>query len=230
MKRYFARYSLVVFLLFVVVIFQSCKTDEFHFDEITLKDDFGLKIISPLFTGKDKNGNHLEFRDFIHNWNQPYALDAAENTVLQFSDSSFQTIPTNLIFDPSVVIDSLQFLIQSFYRFTDIELVFNVTNYCPLPLNLQLQFLVGNSLIIEAAPVSPPTFPEADFSQSPWIPKTSSYTVKLDSLQALNFYDSNSIQLTSWYDETIFINQNDTLSAHYPIDLSILLIGFVQAE
>ena len=229
MKR-FARYPLSVFLLFVVVLFQSCKTDEFNFKEITLKDDFGIKMITPLYSGKDKNGHILEFRDFIHDWNQPFTPDAVRNTVLQFSDNSFITIPTNLFFDPSVVIDSLQFLIQGSYRLTDIELVFTVKNSSPLPLNLQFQFLVRNSLNNMAAPISPPTFPKADFSQTPWIPTTSSYTVKLDSLQALSLSNSKSIKLTSWYDETNFINQNDTLSAHYPIDLLIVLIGFVQAE
>ncbi len=230
MKRYIARYSLLFFLLFVAVLFQSCKTDEFHFDEITLKDDFGIKIITPLYSGKDKNGNILEFRDFIHDWNKPFTFDSVQNTVLQFANGSNVTIPTNLIFDPSVVIDSLAFLIQGSYRLTDIELVFTVTNSCPLPLNLQLQFLVQNSLNNGAAPISPPPFSEADFSQLPWVPTTSIYTVKLDSLQTLSFTDSRRIKLTSWFDETNFINQNDTLSAHYPIDLSIVLIGFVEAE
>lgn len=218
---------ILFFLFFSVLLFQSCKTDEFKFDEITVKEEFGVKIIAPLYTGKDKSGNILEFKDFIRDWKKNISDPTGPFTVLQYSNNSYITIPSRLIFDPSVIISDLELSIQGNYRLSDIELVFTVSNSCPFPLNLQLQFLVNNSMNNIVPPISPLPFNEADFTQMPVIPFTTVHLMKLDSLQVRNFNDSKSIKLTSWYDETNFINQNDTLSAHYPIDLSIVLIGVV---
>lgn len=228
MLKALKKYLYLLLVIIYVLLFQSCKTDEFKFDEITIKEDFGVKIITPMFSGKDKQGNVLEFRDYIHDWKKPIPDNSNPFTVLQYSNGTFKTIPTRLIFDPSVIIDSLEFLIQGRYSIEEIELVFIVANSCPFPLNLQLQFLVRNGLNNTVPPVSPPPFPEADFSLIPVNPVTTIHTVRLDSLQTKNFIDSKNIKLTSWFDQTNFINQNDTLSAHYPIDLSIALIGFVK--
>lgn len=228
MKRYLKKYPFLVFLFLTIVFFQSCKTDEFKFDEITIKKDFGVRIITPLFTGKDKYGNILEFRDFIHDWKKPVPDLSGPKTVIDYSNSPDITIPTQLIFDPSVIIDSLQFLIQGNYSLTDIELVFYVNNSCPFPLNLQLQFFNWSNWNSPGSPIVPPPFTEADFSKNPIMPVTTVHTIKLDSLQMQSFTNSKRIKLTSWYNQTNFINQNDTIWAHYPIDVSIVLIGTVQ--
>ena len=230
MEIFWKKGSVYLLIIFTIVMYNSCKTDEFRFDDITLNEDFRVKIITPIFSGKDKDGHVLEFRDFIHNWNNPFTNTAAPYTVLQYSDGTYKTIPTSLIFDPSVVIDSLQFLIQGPYIVTEIELVFIVTNSCPFPLNLQLQFLNRNSLNNLGPPILPPAFLEADFNQTPVKPVTTVHTMKLDSLQMQSFTDSKRIKLTSWYDQTNFINQNDTISAHYPVNVSIALIGTVQIK
>ena len=230
MDRVFKKYGFCFVLFLSFLFFHSCKTDEFKFSEITIKEDFGIKIITPLFTGKDKQGHIMEFRDFIHDWKQSYSNNSGPYTVLQYSNNSFKTIPTSLIFDPSIIIDSLEFLVQGSYTLYNIELVFTVTNSCPFPLNLQLKFLVKNSQNNFISPVSPPSFGEADFAQIPVIPVTTVHTMKLDSLQIENFRNSRNIELTSWFEQHNFINQNDTLSAHYPIDLSIVMIGEVRAK
>jgi len=214
-------------LILSVFIFQSCKTDEFKFSEITLKEDFGVKIITPIFSGNDKSGHKMEFRDFIHDWSKPIGDPSGPQTVLQYSDSTFKTIPTRLIFDPSSIIDSLQFLIQGNYSLKDVELVFNVTNSCPFPLNLQLQFISQN---VVGPPVLPPAFNGADFNEFPVTPVTTFHSVVLDSLQLQSFIFSKRLRLSSWYNQNNFINQNDTLSANYPIDVSIIMIGTVQTK
>jgi hypothetical protein len=208
-------------------IFQSCKTDEFKFSEITVKDDFGVKIITPLFSGNDKSGHKMEFRDFIHDWSKPIDDPTGPQTVLEYSDGKFKSIPTRLIFDPSSIIDSLQFLIQGNYGLKDVELVFNVTNHCPFPLNIQLQFINQN---IAGPPVLPPAFDGADFNQQPVKPVTTIHSVPLDSLQLQSFMYSKRMKLSAWYNQNNFINQNDTLSAHYLIDVSIVMIGTVQTK
>lgn len=229
MKGYFAKYGYYFFLFLTLLLIQSCKTDEFKFNEITIKDDFDIKIITPLFTGKDKEGNILEFRDFIQDWKKPINDNTGPYTVLKYSDIKYKTIPTRSIFDRSIIIDSLHFLIQGSYDLSNVELVFTVSNSCPFPLNLMLQF-INSSTYNVAPPILPPAFLEADFNQKPVIPVTTIHNVKLDSLQMLSFTNSKKIKLTSWYDQTNFINQNDTVSAHYPIDVSIVLIGKVHAK
>jgi hypothetical protein len=212
-------------LIFTVFIFQSCKTDEFKFSEITLKEDFSIKIITPLFSGNDKSGHKMEFRDFIHDWSKPIDDTSGPQTLLQFSDGSYKPIPTRLIFEASSIIDSLQFLVQGDYSLKDVELVFTVTNNCPFPLNLQLQFISQNVL---GPPVLPPAFDGAKFNESPVVPVKTVHSVVLDSLQLQSFTESKRVRLSSWFNQNNFINQYDTLSAHYPIDLSIVMIGTVQ--
>lgn len=223
---FFKKYLFSVLLFCAVFLFHSCKTDEFKFDELTVKEDFGIKIITPLFSGNDKNGHRMEFRDFIHDWTKPIDDPSGPFSVLQYSNGTFKTIPTRLIFDSSSIIDSVQFLIQGNFDLKDVELVFTVNNSCPFPLNLQLQFISKN---IPGPPVLPRPFVEADFNQTPVKPVTTVHRVILDSLQMQSFTASKRVRLSSWYNQTNFINQNDTLSAHYPIDVSIVLIGTVQS-
>ena len=225
------KYVFFLIPLFNLLVFHSCKTDEFKFDEITVKDDFGVKIITPVFTGKDKQGHILEFRDFIYDWKLPFVIDPADSlTVLKYANGSYKTIPTRLIFDPSVIIDSLEFLIQGGYSLKEAELNFIVTNSCPFPLNLELQFINLGNPNGQVTTIIPPAFAEADFSQSPPVAVKTIHNIKLDSLQKQNFVDSKKIRLSSWYDKTSFINQNDTIFANYPIDVSIVLIGTAQTK
>ena len=111
MINFFKKHTFHYFLFLSILLFQSCITDEFKFSELKFKEDYGVKIISPVFSGSDKDRNHLEFRDFIHDWKKPIGDLFGLYTVLQYSDSTYQPIPIRLIFDPSLVIDSLQFLI-----------------------------------------------------------------------------------------------------------------------
>ena len=216
-----------IFFLFLYVLL-SCKTDEFKFDEITVKEDFSIKIKTPLYTGVDKTGDILEFSDFIYDWKKPLNVDPAQPlTVLEYDDKEPKTIETELIFTPSVIIDSLAFLIDGEYVLDSIRLVFHVSNACPFPLNTQIQFILGGQ---PGPPIVPPPFEEADFSQDPIQPAFTVHEVLLDSLQTESLIQSKRLKLTSWFNRTDFINENDTLSAHYPIDYSIVLIGQVKAK
>jgi len=230
MKIFLNKYPYPVFLLFAVLLFQSCKTDEFKFNEITLKEDWGIDIIMPLFTGKDKNGNVLEFRDFIHDWKQPIPDLPGTKTVLDYSNSPDVTIPTSLIFDSSTVIDSFHFDVQGIYKLSEITLQFTVSNSCPFPLNLQLQFFNKSNPGNLGPPILPPAFVGANFNQIPVKPSTSVFSLDLDSLQVQSINNGNRVKFNSWFDETDYINQNDTIYAHYPIDVLIVVIGKFQVK
>jgi len=218
-KRYF------FVLLLSVSIFQSCKTDEFKFGEITIKEDWDVDVISPLFTGKG-----IEFRDFIYDWKKTIPNLPGNTTILEYSTDSCVQIPTQLIFDQSAVIDSFPFYIQGSYLLSKVDLEFTVINSCPFPLNLKLEFFSKSNPNKLGPAIVPQSFYEANFQLSPVVPDTTIHRISLDSLQLESFNNSDRMKFTSWFEPTYFINQNDTISAHYPVDISIVLIGVVQGK
>ena len=230
MMIFWKKCSYCFLIIFTVLFLHSCKTDEFKFDEITIKEGWGIDIIMPLFNGKDKNGNVLEFRDFIHDWKKPIPDLPGTKTVLDYLNTPDETIPTSLIFDSSTVIDSFHFDVQGIYKLAEITLQFTVSNSCPFPLNLQLQFFNKANSGNLGPPILPPAFIGANFDQTPVKPAITVYNMKLDSIQILSINNSNRVKISSWFDKTDFINQNDTLYAHYPIDVLIVVIGKFQAK
>jgi len=230
MKIFWKRYSMWLLIIFAFLQLHSCKTDEFKFDEITLKEGWGIDIIMPLFNGKDKNGNILEFRDFIHDWRTPIPDLPGTKTVLDYSNSPDETIPTSLIFDSSTIIDSFHFDVQGIYKLSEITFQFTVSNSCPFPLNLQLQFFNKASAGNLGPPILPPAFSGANFDKTPVKPVTTIFNMKLDSLQIQSINDGNRVKFSSWFKETDYINQNDTIYAHYPIDVLIVVIGKFQPK
>jgi hypothetical protein len=227
-ENIFMKYSYFVSLLFVLLLLHSCKTDEFKFDEIKIKEDWGINLTMPLFNGKDKNGNVLEFRDFIHDWKEPVPNLPGTTTVLDYENSPDKTIPSSLIFDSSTIIDSFHFDVQGIYKLSELTFQFTVINSCPFPLNLQLQFFNKNNTNNLGPPVLPPAFAGANFGETPVKPLTTKYSLKLDSLQIQSINNSNRVKFKSWFDKTDFINQNDTIYAHYPIEVLIVVIGKFQ--
>ena len=75
-------------ILFIVILFlfSACKTDEFKFGELKVKDDFTTDLMTPVFSG------NLEFRDFI-GW-EKYVGSTIRDTisVLDFQQGSFVKI------------------------------------------------------------------------------------------------------------------------------------------
>lgn len=224
------KYSVFMAIIFIVIFFNSCKTDEFKFDEITLKEDWGINLVLPLFTGKDKSSNVLEFKDFIHDWKTPVPNLPGTKTVLDYENSPDITIPTGMIFDSSVIIDSFHFDVQGIYKLSELTMQFTVSNSCPFPLNLQLQFFNKNNVANLGPPVLPPAFEGADFGKTPVTPVITVHSIKLDSLQINSINNGNRVKFSSWFDETDFILKNDTINAHYPIEVLIVVVGKFQAK
>lgn len=224
------KYSIYLTIILIVIFFNSCKTDEFKFDEIALKEDWGINLVLPLFTGKDKSSNVLEFRDFIHDWKTPVPNLPGTKTVLDFENSPDITIPTDIIFDSSVIIDSFHFDVQGIYKLSELTMQFTVSNSCPFPLNLQLQFFNKRNTANLGPPILPPAFNGADFGKTPVTPVNTVHSIKLDSVQINSINNGNRVKFSSWFDETDFIINNDTINAHYPIEILIVVIGKFQAK
>lgn len=230
MKIFWEKYSVYMLIILTAFLYNSCKTDEFKFDEITIKEDWGINLVMPLFNGKDKNANVLEFRDFIHDWKTSVPDLPGSKTVLDYMNSPDVTIPTSLIFDSSAIIDSFHFDVQGIYKISDVTMQFTVRNSCPFPLNLQLQFFNKRNTADLGPPVLPPAFDGADFDKTPFTAVTTVHSIQLDSLQIQSINDGNRVKFSSWFDKTDFINQNDTINAHYPIEVLIVVIGKFQPK
>lgn len=202
------------------VALYACKTDEFKFGELTVKDQWYVRVISPLVSGE------IEFKDLIDGWQDSIEVMAGEQiTVLQYPSGEWKTIPTRSIFDPTVVIDSFSFLIQGKYDLDSVKLKFEVANATPFPINLELHFFQEDRPLDLGLPVSPGPFP-ANFPDV----ATQSHTVLLDENQRIRFVKSDRIKLTGWYSPAPFIDAHDTLKSNYPIEISIVLIGDVSAK
>lgn len=230
MEFFLKKYTVFLSIILIVFLFNSCKTDEFKFNEITIKEDWGINLVMPLFTGKDKNANVMEFRDFIHDWKTAVPDLPGTKTVLDYMNSPDITIPTSLIFDSSTIIDSFHFDVQGIYKLSDVTMQFTVSNSCPFPLHLQLQFFNKRNAANLGPPVLPPAFNGADFGKNPVTPVTTVQSIKLDSFQIQSINNGNRVKFSSWFDKTDFIDKNDTVYAHYPIEVLIVVIGKFQAK
>jgi hypothetical protein len=225
MNRLIKKYRIYLFLVLAMFTVVACKTDEFKFGDISIKEDWDIDVISPLFTG-----NGMEFNDFVFDWKKNVPSTPAPFTVLEYAGKNFKTIPADLIFAHSAIIDSFPFYIQGAYSLSEVELIFTVKNGSPFALNLQLQFFDKRKPGIMGPIVLPPPFAAANFAVSPVIPIPTVHSLKLDPLQLASFINSDRVRFTSWYDRNDFINQNDTISAHYPVDVSIVLKGAVKGK
>lgn len=213
----------IIFLMLFSGAWFSCITDEFRIKDLSVKEDFEITIITPLFSG------NLEFRDFIHDWKEPVPDLPGPKVVLDYTDSADVTIPVELIFDKSVVIDSFPFLIQGSYEFSQIDLIFTVENGCPYPLNLEMFFYEKNDGPEDGPAFYPKTFSAADFSQFPVIDVISTDTLELSQSQLTWFKKGKFIRFNAWYNNNGF-QLGDSISAQYPINVSIVLTGKVKAK
>jgi len=218
------KYKVLTGFAVLVLFMQACITDEFRFKDLKIDENWEIGIVTPLFSGD------LEFRDFIHNW----FLDIPDNpppfVFLDYEPNPDIKIPTQLIFDRSTVIDSFPFHIKGKYEFTEIDLVFTVKNSAPFPLNLRLYFFQKNQSSGSTPEISPSPFKEANFGPIPVLPVTTADTVSLSASQLTYFINGDRFRMDSWFDKNDFIINNDTLSAHYPINVSITLVGKVKVK
>lgn len=211
----------IFFLLFVVF---SCKTDEFKFKQWTIDEQWSMEIVTPLLFG------NMKFKDFIYNWNDTLIFTADEPLKqLKFPADTFKTIPARIIFEPTVVLDSFNFLIQGRYDFLEAALIFKVKNGSPFPLNLQLQFFEKERPNVLGPPILPNDFTEEKFADETGAMVESEDSVLLDKYQLRSFTRGNRLKITSWFNKTDYIDTHDTLRSDYPIHFSVILKGKVKA-
>ncbi len=213
-------------IIFVIVpvflLTNSCKVDEFKWNDLGIKEGWSTKIVVPLFYG------NMEFKDFITDWNTyDNAFTVGEPlTTLKYKTEYYPVIPTDLIFTPSIIIDSFPLLIQGNYELDSISLEFIVSNSSPYPLNLELLFFNKLDKTPTGQPVSPDSFDAGEINGNSFDSVQNKHKVDLTPEQIKNFNNGNRVQFTSWYTNNGFVK--DTLSAHYPVEVSIILLGAIK--
>ncbi len=212
----------ILILFFLLYLINSCKTDEFKFGELKVKEDFSTDITGPVFAG------NLEFRDFL-NWHE-YAGTSDSKAVLKFSKDSTVDIPTRIIFEPTILVENFPFSIQGSYEFSSINMEFRVNNGTPFPLNLKLRYFDKNVPTNLGPPIQPPAFDEGIAEELNITPVETVHSVLLDEEQRQSFMKGNRIQFTTWFDNTGFLDSRDTLNANYPVDISVVLLGTVKIK
>jgi hypothetical protein len=221
MKVIAKKIGFVFGLLMAVLFFTSCILDEYKVSEIKMKEDWNLDIVSPLFHGD------FEFKELIDDKSLVVIQGNEPTTTLQFSQDSFLTISSKLIFEPSIIIEDFSFLISGNYNLTSVNLEYTVLNGCPFSLNFQMRFYDKNSNVKGPA-VLPPSFLPANFDGVKFIPEISKYIIGLNEEQFESFDAGNSVEFSAWFEPSDLINQQEYFSSDYPIEISIVLHGKVE--
>lgn len=214
------RRAFIVAIFFMMLF--SCKTDEFRFADLEVKEDFGLGVMFPLLNGK------MEFSDLAHANSDFQIGDNERITVLSYRNGDYYALPTRLIFQREPIFDSIPILLQGHYDLSYIEMEFKVSNGAPLPLKLEVQFFRKTDPDGSGPPIVPPAFPAAVAQGENFVPQDTILTVRLDEQQRQSFLNCERAKMLSWFEYAAFIDAHDTVWAHYPINISISLKGEVK--
>jgi hypothetical protein len=219
-RKVFKKFKFLVILLIFLSV--SCKIDEFKWNELGIKEGWSTNVAVPLFQG------NLDFKDFITDWYEyedNYSFDDPL-TVLEYDEYYHRTIPTSLIFDHSVIMNDFPLLIQGNYSIDDITMEFNVTSASPYPLNLELLFYNKLDTIPTGQPIVPESFDAGIMNGDNIDSKNTVRRVLLTPEQIDQYNAGNRVRLISWYTNNGFAK--DTLSARYPIEVSIIVLGAIK--
>jgi len=212
------------FLFAIVAINQSCILDEFKIDEIQMKESWGMDVVSPLFKG------NIEFKDLINDDSKINIINGEPESFLEFPNGELVSIPSRIIFEPTSIIDSFNFMIQGNYSLNSIFFEYTVSNACPFPLNFQMKFFDKKKPTLLGPPILPLPFLTANFNGEDIVPVESTQTIILDEDQIKSFNDGNRIEFSTWFQSSEILNQQDTFLSNYPVEISIIFYGRVKRK
>jgi hypothetical protein len=187
-----------------------------------MEKDWGMDIVSPLFTGE------FEFKDLIFD-DDSFKIQGDDRiSFLKFPDNKTISIPTRIVFEPSTVIDSLDFLIDGNYSLHSVRLEYQVENGSPFPFNFQMRFFSAEDPTKSFDPILPPSFQSAKRIENGFVPVISEQSVSLTNEQSNKFTKSNRIEISTWFEPSEAINRQDTFMSNYPVKISMLLFGEIK--
>lgn len=227
MRSFFSLVKITLVIFSLSFVLQSCILDEFKINEIdiiNMEQDWGMDIVSPLFSG------NFEFKDLIFD-DDSFKIQPNEKiSILKFPDNHAISIPSRIVFEPTTIIDSLEFLVEGNYSLVSIRLEYQVSNGCPFPFNIKMRFFKDEDQIKSLDPILPPPFQSAYSGNGSFIPVVSRDTLTLSEEQSEYFIESNRIEISTWFDPSDLINQQDTFLSNYPVEISMLLFGEVKRK
>lgn len=215
MTRVFRQIRFFGIITGILFILHSCILKEFNFSENKLDSDWETQLMFPLFYGE------MEFKDFIYDWKSPPIINPSDQIVhLEFGSDSIIPFPKQQIFTASTIIDSFNFLVEGEDYINKATFKYIVTNDSPFPMHLRMFFFDKHSSSDQSVEITAGPFPAF----------TEGYetSLSLDDIQLGDFKAGNRVEFVSWFDDVPGFNP-DTLSAHYPIHLSIVLFGTAHA-
>ena len=224
MKHILNKIKKIGFLIFIFSTLNSCILDEFKVDEIRMKEDWNMDIVSPLFHGK------FEFKDLVGKCDSLVFIDEEQTSILNFPNDSLLIIPSRIVFEPATIIHDFNFLVDGKYSLSSVRLEYTVSNGCPFPLNFQMQFRDKRNMEQTVPVVLPPPFLSAIFDGENFIPVETKHSLSFNVQQVYSFSLSNRIDFTTWFDSNEWLNSMDTFLTNYPVEISVILYGELQRE
>ncbi len=214
---------MLFFIPGLIFILPSCILNEFRFNDVSLKDDWKMEIISPLFTG------NFTFKDLVDDWNT-VPDSSGEPSVVIVSVSDTVTVPLNIIYEPAVIIEGFNFLIEGDEYLSEAALNYTVVNGSPFPLNFQMYFYEKEKPTEKGPAFLPPAFAAGNWDNDSVTPMKTAYSLVLTQEQLESFKSGNRIDFSTWFDSPEPGIPTDTIRADYPVEISIILTGIIHRK
>lgn len=219
--KVFLRLTLV--FLLTIFVFQSCILDEFKFDELSMKDDWGMPVVVPLVKGS------FQLEDLLDEGDLQQIPLSEEGVIVRYPDGKTVYLPQSVLFEPKVVLDDFSFLVNGNYRLDDIDFDFMVENGTPLPINIQLRFFSEGGQTFGPV-ILPSSFQGTSLKSGVSIPIKSKQRIKLSQEQIKSFQDGNRLELSTWFDAVPDDHMPDTIYTQSSVKLSVVLNAIMKGD
>lgn len=216
--------KITLILTIGLLVLNSCILDEFKADELKMKEDYKMEIVAPLFHGS------FEFKNLIHNWEELKFNPGDQISVLKFPDKHLLDIPTRIFFEPTIIIKNFSIWINGDYNFSKVNFKYTVSNGAPFSLNFQMRFFDAFNNLDLGPAILPPPFLPAFFDESNYTPVETVHVFPLNNEQLQSFLAGETVQFETWFNSSDLINSQDTFLSNYPITISIIIYGEMDAK
>lgn len=182
-----------------------------------------MEVVTPLFYG------NFTFRDLVHDW-KDINIQEGEKVVELESADKLTKFPLRYVFEPAIIINGFNFLIEGQNYLNHGEFVYTVSNGSPFPLNFQMNFFDKNDLSEIGPDIVPPAFEQGSSQNGAVVPVETVTTLTLTDEQLMSIKNSNRINFTTWFEKPGNALNIDTLPANYPIKITVVFKGVLDRE
>jgi hypothetical protein len=218
------KFKFLPFITFgFLIIMYSCILDEYKFGKIHLKDWWEMEIVSPLFYGD------FHFKDLAYNQNSVPLHNGKPLSVMVSPTDTF-TVPENIFYEPALIVEGFNFLIEGDDYLSSAILHFTVSNGCPFPLQLQMYFYEKEKPAEKGPAFTTSYFAAGIINEKEVLPFKTIYSLVFTPEQLESFKKANRIDLISTFDKPEDGFKTDTVRADYPLNISIVFSGTIHGK